>query len=69
MTYYNSIKQLKNDFRWLSKDCTLEHFSLSRLSEYDFKNISKWIVHRVDDSFVEGLFNQLLSKLNLQSSE
>ena len=68
MTYYNSIKQLKNDFRWLSKDCTLEHFSLSRLSEYDYKNISKWIVHRVDDSFVEGLFNQLLSRLRLQSS-
>ena len=68
MTYYNNIKQLKNDFRWLSKDCTLEHFSLSRLSEYDYKNISKWIVHRVDDSFVEGLFNQLLSRLRLQSS-
>ena len=69
MTYYSSVKQLKNDFRWLSKDCTLEHFSLSRLSEYDYKNISKWIVQRVDDSFVEGLFNQLLSRLNLQSSE
>ena len=69
MKYYNSIKQLKKDFKWLSKDCTLEHFALSRLSEYDFKNISKWIVNRVDDSFVEGLFNQLLSKLNLQSSE
>ncbi len=68
MKYYNSIKQLKNDFRWLSKDCTLEHFSLSRLSEYDYKNISKWIVQRVDDSFVEDLFNQLLSKLNFQSS-
>ena len=69
MKYYSSVKQLKNDFRWLSKDCTLEHFSLSRLSEYDYKNISKWIVQRVDDSFVEGLFNQLLSRLNLQSSE
>ena len=69
MKYYSSVKQLKNDFNWLSKDCTLEHFSLSRLSEYDYKNISKWVVQRVDDSFVEGLFNQLLSRLNLQSSE
>jgi len=69
VTYYSSVKQLKNDFNWLAKECTLDHFSLSRLSEYDYKNISKWIVFRVDDSFVEGLFNQLLSRLSLQSSE
>ena len=69
MKYYNSLEQLKDDFRWLSKDCTLEHLSLSRISEYDYKNISKYIVQRVDDSFVKDLFNQLLSKLNLQSSE
>ena len=69
MKYYNSLEQLKNDFKWLSKECTLDHFARSRLSAYDYKNISKWIVQRVDDSFVEGLFNQLLSRLNLQSSE
>ena len=69
MTYYNSLDRLKNDFKWLNKDCTLDHFSSSKLSEYKYKNLFKQIVQRVDDPFVEGLFNQLLSKINLQSSE
>ena len=69
MTYYNSLDRLRNDFKWLNKDCTLDHFSSSKLSEYKYKNLFKQIVQRVDDPFVEGLFNQLLSKINLQSSE
>jgi len=69
VTYYNSLDRLKNDFKWLNKDCTLDHFSSSKLSEYKYKNLFKQIVQRVDDPFVEGLFNQLLSKINLQSSE
>ena len=68
MTYYNSIDRLKNDFKWINKDCTLDHFSSSKLSEYKYKNLFKQIVQRVDNPFVENLFNQLLSELNLQSS-
>jgi len=66
--YYNSVDQLKNDFKWLGKDCTLDHFSSSKLSEYEYKNLFRKIVQRADNPFVEDLFNQLLSKLNLQSS-
>ena len=68
MKYYNSVDQLKNDFKWLGKDCTLDHFSSSKLSEYEYKNLFRKIVQRADNPFVEDLFNQLLSKLNLQSS-
>lgn len=68
MTYYSSLEQLKNDLNWLSKDCTLEHFSYSRLSDYEFENIAGQVVERLDDPFVEDLFNQFLSKVNLQSS-
>ena len=68
MTYYSSLKQLKNDLNWLGKDCTLDHFSSSRLSDYEYENLAKQIVQRVDNPFVEELFNQILSKLNLQHS-
>ena len=68
MAYYSSLEQFKNDFSWLSKECTLEHFSYSRLSEYEFLNIAGQINKRIDDPFVEDVFNQFLSKVNLQSS-
>ena len=68
MTYYSSLDQLKNDLRWLSKECTLEHFSYSRLSDYEFANLSGQIEQRLDNAFVEDIFNQFLSKGNLQSS-
>jgi len=66
VTYYSSVKQLKNDFNWLAKDCTLDHFSSYRISDYEYKDLAGQIVQRIDDSFVENLFNQLLSRLNLQ---
>ena len=68
MTYYSSLDQLKNDFNWLSKECTLDHFSSSKISEYEYKNLARQIVQRIDNPFTENLFNQLLSKLNLQPS-
>jgi ATP-binding cassette subfamily C protein LapB len=68
MTYYHSPEQLKNDLYWLCKDCTLDHFSSARLSDFEYKNLFSEIVDRVDSFFVKDLFNNLLSKLNLQSS-
>ena len=68
MAYYSSLEQLKNDLNWLSKECTLEHFSYSRLSDYEFANLSGQISKRLDNPFVEDLYNQLLSKIDLQSS-
>ena len=68
MTYYSSVKQLKNDFNWLSKDCTLDHFSSSRIADYEHENLTKQIAQRIDNFFVEDLLNQFVSKLNLQYS-
>ena len=68
MTYYSSLEQLKTDLNWLSKDCTLEHFSNSRLSEYELENIFRLISERLDNPFVADIFNQFLAKSNLQVS-
>ena len=68
MKYYSSVEQLKNDFNWLSRDCTLHHFSYSKLSKYEHEKLIKTIVQRTGNRFVKNLFNQLLPKLNLQST-
>jgi ATP-binding cassette subfamily C protein LapB len=68
VTYYSNPELLKSDLNWLSKDCTLEHFSSNRLSDYEYRKLLSEIAQRVDNSFVERLFNRLLSKLSLQSS-
>jgi len=68
VVYYSSVKQLKNDFNWLSRDCTLDHFSSSRVSDYEHENLTKKIVQRIDNPFVKDLLNQFVSKLNLQHS-
>ena len=52
----------------LTMSISAPSFSSSKLSEYKYKNLFKQIVQRVDNPFVENLFNQLLSELNLQSS-
>lgn len=69
MKYYNNLEQLKNDFNWLSKKCTLEHFSASRVSDYEHENLASEIKDNTNNSFVRGFFNQFLSKLNLQDSK
>ena len=66
--YYGSVEQLKNDFNWVSRDCTLDHFSYSKLSEHEHEKLIKTIEQRIDNDFVKELFNQLLPKLNLQST-
>ena len=68
MEYYSSAEQLKNDFNWVSRDCTLDHFSYSKLSEHEHEKLIKTIVQRTGNRFVKNLFNQLLPKLNLQST-
>ena len=69
MSYYSSQEQLKNDFQWLGQECSLEHFSYSRLSGYEFENFNRQIKDRLDNPFVEDFFNQFLSKVGLQSSQ
>ena len=68
MKYYSTLEQLKNDLNWLSKDCTLDHFSNGRLSEYEYQDIFKDVVERTDNAFVESVFDHLLSKLSLQTT-
>ena len=66
--YYSDQDQLTKDFHWLAKDCLLDQFAYSRLPDHEFQKLIRQIENRIDDSFVEDLFNQFLSKLNLQSS-
>ena len=66
--FYGNAEQLLNDFNWVSKDCSLDHFSYSKLSEHEHEKLIKKIVKRTDNDFVKDLFNQLLLKLNLQST-
>ena len=68
MPYYSSKDKLSKDFQWLAKECSLEHFTFSRLSDYELVNLTGQIKNRIDDAFVEDFFNQFLSKVNLQSS-
>jgi ATP-binding cassette subfamily C protein LapB len=66
--YYSSKDKLSKDFQWLAKECSLEHFTFSRLSDYELVNLTGQIKDRIDNAFVEDFFNQFLSKVNLQSS-
>ena len=66
MKYYSSIVKLKNDFNWVSKDCSLDHFSYSKLSDNDLEKLTKKIIKRTSNSFVKDLFDGFLIKLNLQ---
>lgn len=66
MKYYSSVEQLKNDFNWLSRDCTLGHFSYSKLSENEHKKLFKLIAKGIGNRFVKNLFNQFILKINLQ---
>lgn len=68
MRFYSNVDHLKNDLNWLSKECTLDHFSAGRLSEFEYKSIFREMGERTDNPFVENLLNQLLSKLNLQTT-
>ena len=68
MKFYSSVGHLTSDLNWLTKECTLDHFSVGRLSAYEYKQIFSAMGERTDDPFVENLLDQLLSKLNLQTT-
>ena len=53
MKYYSSVEQLKNDFNWVNRDCTLDHFSYSKLSEHEHEKLIKTIEQSIDNDFVD----------------
>lgn len=66
---YNDIEQLKKDFNWLTKECTLEHFTLSKISSYDNEKFYKKLSSNIDDKFAISFYNELLSKYNLKDTQ
>ncbi len=65
---YNSTQELQEDFHWLSRECTLEHFLVSPLSPYDYDTFLKKLSSIGDDKFTLAFFNDLLSKFELQET-
>lgn len=65
---YSSIEEIKRDFNWLTKECTLEHFISSRLSNYDYDKFSKRLTSKTDDEFIMQFYSELLNKLDLQDT-
>ena len=65
---YNDIQELKKDFDWLSKECTLEHFISSRLNTYDYNAFDKKLVLECSDKFSMNFFSELLLKYDLQDT-
>lgn len=66
---YSEIEQLKKDFNWLTKESTLEHFSLSRISSYDYDQFNKKLTSNIDDKFVMYFFDEILVKYDLQDAQ
>jgi ATP-binding cassette subfamily C protein LapB len=66
--YYSDSQQLKEEFDWLSKVCTLDHFVASRLSPYEHEKLYKKITPQVNNLFVKNFVNEFLSKLDLQDT-
>jgi len=64
--YYISTEQLKNDFNWLSRDCSLDYFSYSKLSDHEYEKLLKKIKKPIGNDHVEDLFDEVLLKINLQ---
>ena len=65
---YSDIEELKDDFHWLSRKCTLDHFISSRISTYDYDLFYKKLNSKVDDKFTIEFYDELLSKFDLQDS-
>lgn len=66
---YKNIEDLKKDFFWIAKECTIEHFSRARLSSYDFDLFSKKLSSRFDDSFTMDFFSELMTRYDLQDTK
>jgi len=66
---YDDIVDFKNDFKWLSTECTLEHFISSRITNYDYEQFDNKIPGLVNDKFVINFFEELLVKFDLQDTK
>ena len=65
---YNHKVELLKDFKWLSSETTLEHFTLSRLTTFEADKCTKKIPDIVTDSFVESFYTELLEKFELEEN-
>jgi len=64
--YYSNSKQLQEEFNWLSKSCSFEHFIASRLPAHEHQRLYKKITQKTKNSFVKSFLDDFLSELDLQ---
>ena len=60
--FYGDEDQLLNDLNWLTKDCSLDHFSYSKLSDYEYEKLLKKIEKPIVNDYVKDLFDELFGE-------
>lgn len=66
---YSDLKDLKNDFKWLAQECTLEQFSAHKLSTYDYEDLLKKIPSFINDKVTFDFFDLFLEKYDLEETK
>ena len=68
MIYKNKVELLK-DYEWISRETTLEHFTLKRLNTFEYDQFKKKIDTIESDKSVFNFYDQLLEKFELEEND
>ena len=68
MIYKNKVELLK-DYEWISRETTLEHFTLKRLNTFEYDKFLKKIDTIESDKSVFNFYDQLLEKFELEEND
>ena len=68
MIYKNKVELLK-DYEWISRETTLEHFTLKRLNTFEYDKFLKKIDTIESDKSVIDFYDQLLEKFELEEND
>lgn len=67
MIYKNKVELLK-DYEWISRETTLEHFTLKRLNTFEYDQFKKKIDTIESDKSVIDFYDHLLEKFELEEN-
>ena len=68
MIYKNKVELLK-DYEWISRETTLEHFTLKRLNTFEYDKFLKKIDTIESNKSVIDFYDQLLEKFELEEND
>jgi len=68
MIYKNKVELMK-DYEWISRETTLEHFTLKRLNTFEYDKFLKKIDTIESDKSVFNFYDQLLEKFELEEND